>query len=94
MKLTRKQLKKIILKEMIDPVYIDIAKTVASLVAVFGSIHVLLMNAFLDAYVKGMYSPEDLKRIENSPDPVSENEKVLAEKGYKMSDRPLGLPRK
>ena len=43
-------------------------------------------------YIRGVYTPEDLKRINNSPDPAKENEIVLAEKEYEAGR--FGIPRR
>ena len=94
MKLTRKKLKKIILKEMFDdPAAVtDVAMTVAMIVSALAPLGLVVLHSFLDSYMRGIYTPEDLERIKNSPDPARENEMVLSEKGYEKGF--IGIPRK
>ena len=92
MNIDRKQIRKLILQEMDILGISELGSIAVSVIMILGPISTLLAAKFLDLYMQGLFSYEDMLRIRSSEDPEAEMKKVMKEKN--LESGPMGLPRR
>jgi len=92
MNIDRKKIRKMILQEMDMMDMGSVSSLAVSVIMILGPISMFLAAKFLDLYMQGLFSHEDMLRIRSSEDPEAEMGKVMKEKNLERGF--MGVPRR